>query len=195
MKKSILICSFLLFHVFPLLTQTHISSYVKAEILIDAYSKKDYEIFAFGFPTSFQEFWDLFGWNSDAKTGNVLYERNVDFLEYFFSDERVLKTENLNKLVSISKSYRYEVEAPDLLSRLARILIRTYPQEIALYLEVKDDEEIVSFFRLCLYSGSDYYSSDCYKRKYNALVKALRPYSLKMESYLRSAYESFKQYL
>ncbi|WP_319381729.1 hypothetical protein [Thiomicrorhabdus sp.] len=77
-----------------------------------AYSTKDEESFLNQFPSDFEQFVNVFGWDEQANRPNNLYEESDAYINYFFaliSNEKYQDYEK--KVISIAKEGKWQADA------------------------------------------------------------------------------------
>lgn len=125
------------------------------QLLLNAYENNDHEAFVEAFPSSYTDYYRLFYYKEEYEDPSF---SSVDFPDYFLFGSDYFDPKIIDKLVSVSIGFRYYCEdINNLLLHSLRKYLNTYPQESALYLEQKEDAEIVSFFRMAfqaLYPGN-----------------------------------------
>lgn len=119
------------------------------QLLITAYDNKDHDAFLDAFPSSYEDYNSLFYYNPNINPQDNLYFQSLDYCKYLLFGENKFDSKILDKLVVLSKEYRYHFEDVDFsLIYYLRRFINKYDQDTAQYLETKDDEEIISFLRM-----------------------------------------------
>ena len=116
------------------------------QLLLEAYENNDHEAFVEAFPSSYTDYYRLFYYKKEYADPSFPLGEIPDYflfgIDYF--DPKII-----DKLVSISIGFRYYCEDIDnLLLHSLRKFLNTYSKESALYLEKKEDAEIISFFRM-----------------------------------------------
>lgn len=116
------------------------------QLLLEAYENNDHEAFVEAFPSSYIDYFRLFYYKKEYEDPSFPFGEIPDYflfgIDYF--DPKII-----DKLVSVSIGFRYYCEDIDnLLLHSLRKFLNTYSQESALYLEKKEDAEIISFFRM-----------------------------------------------
>lgn len=102
---------------------------IDTEALIDqlqlAYSTKNEEQFLHQFPSDFEQFFTLFGWDEQADRPNKLYEVSDVYITYFFTlidNERYREFDD--KIISIAKGGRWQADAVNYFQNKALAYIR-----------------------------------------------------------------------
>lgn len=120
---------------------------IKKQLLIKAYENKDHEAFVEAFPSSFGAFFNLFYYNK------LLYYQSVEYCKYFILGGTGYDSKIIDKLISISNGFHYYlINSHFAIIEFTREYLNKYPKAVAKYLETKDDEEIISFFRMAFQS-------------------------------------------
>lgn len=167
--------------------QESISLESQADALIQAYDNNDYEAFAKAFPSSYTNFLDLFGYDIDGKSENILYHKSWSFITFFFSDSRVLEGTNLDKILGISYGFKWDADAPSLFIGHTIDLSLKHPQEIIGYLDTRTDSDKISYFKLCLACLLPDHP-DYLKERFYPLLHLYETYSFRYAELIRAAY-------
>lgn len=115
------------------------------QLLLNAYENNNHEAFVEAFPSSYIDYFRLFYYKEEYEDPSFPLGDIPDFflfgIDYF--DPKII-----DKLVAVSIGFRYHEDVDFILTYYLRKFLNTYSQESALYLEQKEDAEIISFFRM-----------------------------------------------
>lgn len=154
-----------------------------ANKLDNAYKHDDYKSFVEAFPTSFEDFLSLYGFNK-VDGERKLYSEASDHIEYLFSDQRIVSYGKLDILIQLSYGFKWEADAPNYLHSKSCELAQTSPRQLADLLNNKNDADIISFFRMCLVGIFE----DNITESYNDFVKVYSPISQRITELIKKAY-------
>ena len=161
----------------------------RAEALQKAYEEKDYDAFIDAFPDKYEDFVNIYGY--DSKELHILYFFSNDHLEFLFSNDRIIETKVLDKLLSLSNDYVWQADAVSFVIIETRQLLLEHPKRITEYLSGKSDAEVISFFQMaltCLLPEDKDYLSE-----YHKLYDVYTPYPDRIVRLLKVAFERAKQ--
>ena len=83
---------------------------IDLERLNNAFTKKDWLTFVDCFPKSFTEFMEVYGY--DTVTGaKPMYDVAYEHIKFLFSDNRILESENLDKLLQLTYGSYWDADA------------------------------------------------------------------------------------
>lgn len=155
--------------------------------LITAYENNDHDAFVDAFPSSYVDYSKLFYYNPKIKPQNNLYFQALDYCKYLLLGKNAFDSKILDKLVVLSKDYRYHFEDVDFsLIYYLRSFINKYDQDTAKYLETKDDAEVISFLRMTF---QDYIPCSERRRRILYIQKDLFEYSERLRPLIDVAYK------
>jgi len=157
------------------------------EGLKKAFNHKDYLTFFKLFPSSYNHFLDLYGFD-DEKGGRPLYELYEDHISYFFEYEgQINQIVFVKKLYEITKNGIWEADAPTILQdNLTRFILKQ-PQVILRLLISKPDKEKESFW-FFVFDGSS--KNDLQnKEKFRSIYKKINALNHKQAEILRHEFE------
>lgn len=154
-----------------------------ASKLNNAYKYDDYEAFVDAFPTNFEDFLNLYGYDK-FEGGRILYYDSCKHIQYLFSERRIIDSNRLDLLINLSYGFKWGVDASSCLQDESQRLVKNYPQNIAEWLILKKDSDIISFFRMCLTELIKDYSTDLY----NTFIKEYSPISPRITKLIKAAY-------
>ena len=73
-----------------------------ADALQKAYEEKDYDAFVDAFPDKYEDFINVYGYDFDNWQKKILYDDANEHLNFLLSNDRVLESKVLDKLLSLS---------------------------------------------------------------------------------------------
>ena len=162
-----------------------------ANALLKAYEEKDYDAFVDAFPDKYEDFVNVYGYDSKKRTKKLLYDYYAEHLDFLFNNEKVLEENVLNKLLSLSYNYIWNADAVDYVIEGTKQVLLDYPKEMTEYFSKKTDDEVISFIQMaltCLLSDDPGYLS-----KYDKLIKTYEPYSGRIIKLAKIAFERAKK--
>ncbi len=118
----------------------------RPEILNEAFSHKNWKLFVDNFPETFAEFLDLYGFD-DTEGTKPLYNEANDHISFIFSDARIRENQYLEKLLKLTKGYRWNADAPNYLRHHIGEMIICYPSIISEFMKDKSDDLVKDFFK------------------------------------------------
>lgn len=115
------------------------------QLLLEAYENNNHEAFVEAFPSSYIDYFRLFYYKKEYEDPSFPLGEIPDYflfgIDYF--DPKII-----DKLVSVSIGFRLHEDVDFMLTNDLWKFLNTYAKESALYLEKKEDAEIISFFRM-----------------------------------------------
>lgn len=115
------------------------------QLLLNAYENNNHEAFVEAFPSSYIDYFRLFYYEEGYADFSFPL---LECLNFFLFGSDYFDPKIIDKLVSVSIGFRYHEDVDFILTDYLRKFLNTYSQESALYLEKKEDAEIISFFRM-----------------------------------------------
>lgn len=178
-----LICAVLMFSSFDL--QKCIDALQKA------YEDKDYKAYVNAFPDKYEDFVNVYGYDSKNRQKKVLYDVYVEHLSFLFDNDLVLDDSVLDKLLNLSYNYIWDADAVEYVIMRTKQLLLEHPQRMTEYFSEKTDGEVTSFLQMaltCLIPEDQGYLS-----KYHKLVERYTPYSNRIVQCLKIALKRAKK--
>ncbi len=161
-----------------------------ADALQKAYEENDYDAFVAAFPDKFENMLEVYGY--DYINGKkILYDHYREHFEFLFSNERVMETKVLDKLLSLSYNCIWDADAVNSLIGGAYQLLVCAPHRMTEYFSEKTDEEVTSFLQLSLTTIDS--ENDYYLKEYNKLIEIYTLYSDRIVKLLKIAFERAKK--
>ncbi len=162
-----------------------------AEALQKAYEEQDYDAFVAAFPDKYEDFVNVYGYDMINGTKKILYDCGYEHIKYLFSNDRIVETKVLDKLLGLSYNYIWAADAVNYVIDDTRQLLISKPQRMTEYFSEKTDEEVISFLQMaltCLYSDNKWYLKDYYN-----IIETYTPYSDRIAKLAKVAFERAKK--
>ncbi len=160
-----------------------------AEALQKAYEEKDYDAYVDAFPDKYENFVNVYGYDKD--NFHVLYYDAFKHIKFLFSNDKVLESKVLDKLLSLSFGYIWQADAVNYVIYETKQILLIHPKRFTEYFSGKTDEEVISFIQMaftCLLSDDP-----CYLSKYNQLIETYTTYSDRIVKLAKLAFERAKK--
>ena len=122
-----------------------------ADALQKAYEEKDYDAFVDAFPDKYEDFINVYGYDFDNWQKKILYDDANEHLNFLLSNDRVLESKVLDKLLSLSYNYIWSSTDAgfDVIDGTLQLLLN-HPKRMTEYFSKKTDEEVISFLQMAL---------------------------------------------
>ena len=186
MKRIVFVFITIIFSIMPISAQDN-----KTEVLTKAFSQKDWKTFADNFPDTFDAFLDVFGYDS-AKGPMPLYSQGYEYINFLFSDERILGDFHLQKLLNLTKGYTWDADGPAILGMNVECLINKYPSIISIFMEDKADILVKDFLKCAIATPHPEPENMPY---YSNLLKTIELYKGYSDKIVRLIGEAHKELL
>ena len=155
-----------------------------ADALQKAYEEKDYDAFVDAFPDKYEDFINVYGYDFDNWQKKILYDDANEHLNFLLSNDRVLESKVLDKLLSLSYNYVWSSTDAgfDVIDGTLQLLLN-HPKRMTEYFSKKTDEEVISFLQMALIGFFPVYIL----KHGNELIEIYKPYSKRMVRLLKIA--------
>ncbi len=155
-----------------------------ADALQKAYEEKDYDAFVDAFPDKYEDFINVYGYDFDNWQKKILYDDANEHLNFLLSNDRVLESKVLDKLLSLSYNYIWSSTDAgfDVIDGTLQLLLN-HPKRMTEYFSKKTDEEVISFLQMALIGFFPIYIL----KHGNELIEIYKPYSKRMVRLLKIA--------
>jgi len=122
---------------------------IKAYQLEEAVAKNNYFVFFNLFPSTFEEFINLYSFDDD-KGEMPLYHTYEEHINFFFKSYELNKNSFIPKIFNLIKNGHWEADATGILRDNTESFVLSHAQEIIDYLNTKPDEEATGFWHFIL---------------------------------------------
>ncbi len=155
-----------------------------ADALQKAYEEKDYDAFVDAFPDKYEDFINVYGYDFDNWQKKILYDDANEHLNFLFSNDGVLESKVLDKILSLSYNYVWSsTDAVEYVIDGTLQLLLNHPKRMTSYFFKKTDEEVISFLQMALIGFFPVYIL----KHGNELIEIYKPYSKRMVRLLKIA--------
>ena len=161
---------------------------IDLERLNKAFTQKDWLAFVDCFPKSFTEFMEVYGYNT-VTGAKPMYDVAYEHIKFLFSDNRILESENLDKLLQLTYGSYWDADAPSYLGLEINCSLIQHPAMFSKYLEDKPDMVVKDFLKCAIATPHPEPENSDYYEELMDTIRLYEKYSSKIAKLFRIAHE------